>query len=145
MTRGPVPRPIADRLADHAEWQDGCLVWTGYCDPKGYGRMNVRGLGRLTHRLMWAELHGPIPAGLGVLHTCDNPPCMTDEHLFLGTNGDNTADMIAKGRARPHWQGKTHCVHDHPLDAANTYRTPDGRRQCRRCRAEAQQRYAAKR
>jgi hypothetical protein len=49
-----------------------------------------------------------------VLHTCDNPSCYLYEHLFLGTQADNMADMIAKGRARhdnnpkgsKHWSAK---------------------------------------
>jgi hypothetical protein len=48
-------------------------------------------------------VHGPVPAGLFVLHHCDNRLCYNVDHLFLGTMQDNTDDMIAKGRG--FWPG----------------------------------------
>ena len=75
-----------------------CLEWTAYCDRWGYGQFRLSGRMLIAHRVAWMIAHGPIPDGLCALHRCDNPPCVRDDHLFLGTQADNNADMIAKGR-----------------------------------------------
>jgi len=46
----------------------------------------------------WELLNGPVPGGMHVCHSCDNPPCCNPAHLFLGTAVDNAADREAKGR-----------------------------------------------
>jgi len=75
-----------------------CREWTASRDKNGYGRFRVSGVSALAHRVAWCLEHGAVPDGLCVLHRCDNPPCVNGEHLFLGTQADNNADMVAKGR-----------------------------------------------
>lgn len=44
--------------------------------------------------------NGAVPAGLCVLHRCDNRVCCNPAHHFLGTKQDNSDDKVAKGRQR---------------------------------------------
>lgn len=78
---------------------DGCWPWTGRRSEDGYGRFCPDGgtEGPATH-YAWELAAGPVPAGKRVLHACDNPPCCRVDHLFLGTNLDNSRDMVAKRR-----------------------------------------------
>lgn len=133
-----------DRIFEKLEWRGDCLVWTGCTDPKGYGRVHVDGSGRLVHRIVWLEQR-PDPGTPLLRHSCDNPPCANLDHLLPGTAKNNSDDMYERGREQPAWRGVTHCPRrGHEFTDANTYVTPDGRRQCRACRAEAQRRYLAK-
>ena len=84
----------------------GCWEWRGSRDQrsgKGYGVAYDPVTHRMApaHRVAWQLMNGPIPDGMGVLHHCDNPPCVNPGHLFIGTAADNTRDMMAKGRG---WQ-----------------------------------------
>ncbi len=96
--------PVIDRLRKRLRvMPNGCWEWQG-ATTRGYGEIRVGsmtdGSRRMVkvHRVVWGAVFGPIPEGLHVLHSCDNPPCANPAHLFLGTNADNVADKVAKGR-----------------------------------------------
>ena len=75
-----------------------CEEWQGPRDKDGYGVVKVAGRMVRTHRAVWEQTYGLIPARLSVLHSCDNPPCVRPDHLMLGTQRANIQDMLAKGR-----------------------------------------------
>jgi hypothetical protein len=76
-----------------------CWRWLGTRDGKGYGQLYVKGRMIRAHRFSYF-LHNNTPSDSCVLHRCDNANCVNPEHLFLGSQADNMADMKAKGRAR---------------------------------------------
>lgn len=89
---------LADRFWAKVRKTNSCWLWTGTGTGKGHGELWQAGRMVLAHRISW-ELHfGPIPLGMGVLHKCDNPPCVRPDHLFLGTQTDNIKDAKRKGR-----------------------------------------------
>ncbi len=77
---------------------DGCWIWNRGKGVKRYGSFKVGRSTEIAHRFSWKLHRGPIPDGLNVLHHCDNTRCVRPDHLFLGTQADNVADMIGKGR-----------------------------------------------
>ncbi len=124
----------------------GCLGWVGQIGTTGYGVININGRMLGAHRVAWALAYGEIPPKVFVCHRCDNPKCVNVEHMFLGTNADNVADMVTKGRHRPRGMVAkvTHCKHGHEFNEENTYRWHN-KRQCRACIRAARARAKAKR
>jgi len=78
-----------------------CWEWTGCRGGAGlYGSFSVGGKRCVrSHRFSWELANKqPVPAGLGVLHKCDNPICVNPAHLFIGTAQLNSRDCVSKNR-----------------------------------------------
>lgn len=115
---------------------NGCWLWTGTVQVRGYGAFFIskaRGYVK-AHRFSYELNVGPIPDGMLVCHRCDVRNCVRPDHLFLGDNAINMADMTAKRRHVN--QAKTHCIRGHEFTPENTYHPPKRpwTRLCRECR-----------
>lgn len=73
---------------------DGCWLWTGWKNEKGYGRFDIcqkrkrRRHGRswlifkrYAHRVMWTIAFGEIPPSFEVNHLCEIESCVRPDHL----------------------------------------------------------------
>ena len=107
-------------------------MWGGALSGFGYGNMRINNKNKDTHRIAWEIAYGKIPEGVYVLHTCNIPPCVLPDHLYLGTATDNMQDRLAAGN-NPNYN-KTHCPRGHVYSKENIY-SYAGRRHCRICKS----------
>jgi hypothetical protein len=76
-----------------------CWPWLRGRTADGYGLARLAGYGKgYAHHWAFIIASGPIPTGLWVLHSCDNPPCCNPAHLRAGTRSDNMRDAASRGR-----------------------------------------------
>src|SRR3990172_2006040 len=84
---------------DSSGGPDACWPWKACRSSKGYGRFNADRKPTLAHRLVLQFTVGPAN-GLHALHSCDNPGCCNPKHLRYGTDLENRADALSRGRIR---------------------------------------------
>lgn len=113
---GNAKRTLHQRLREKIEvdLKSGCFIWLGAksggprrSSNHKYGYIRVDGKSLRAHRVMYEMENGPIPEGIILRHTCDNPLCVNPAHLIPGTQFHNMQDMISRNRDR------------HPVGEAN--------------------------
>ena len=85
-------------LCSEVDPETGCWIWQKGKDKDGYGQFSFKNRNYRAHRVAYRLYVGPIPRGMQVLHKFDNPSCVNPNHLFLGDNDINMADMVQKDR-----------------------------------------------
>ena len=157
---GETPQRVIDRVLARCDVNsEGCHLSRHKTNGKGYVQFVFSQKGRRTfrgaHQIVWVYFNGPIPDGMIVDHachrdgdcpggpTCPHRRCVNIDHLRLLTPKDNTLYGVGPTAVNAR---KTHCIHGHLLDEANTYiyRTPQNvvvHRECRACRLEKQRTY----
>jgi hypothetical protein len=75
-----------------------CWEWQGAISKNGYGVIGHNGTNRGAHRVSYEIHNGAVPAGMNVLHSCDNRSCVNPNHLRSGTQSENIKEAVDKGR-----------------------------------------------
>ena len=104
--RTPAIDLVRRRMASVSPGPGGCTEWPGaqagpgHKEGKGYGIVGrtQKGPERVNRVVLEAKLGRPLRPGMYACHTCDNPPCCAEDHLFEGTQKQNLLDAVAKGR-----------------------------------------------
>jgi hypothetical protein len=102
-----------------------CWLFTG-TKQNGYGAIN----NRYTHRIVYAEVRGPVAKGTVLHHQCGQRACCNPWHLEALTRREHYL-------RHPHPMKKhvTHCKRGHEFTPENTH-LYQGRRYCRACQKE---------
>jgi hypothetical protein len=126
-------RSTEDRFREKVrEGENGCWLWIGYTDGKGYGRFNKQ----RAHRWSYAHFVGPIPDGQVLDHLCRVRHCVNPDHLRAVTNREN---LLADGSlaAAKLLRDAPTCAQGHPWteESAAWTNRKDGTKQkyCRIC------------
>lgn len=96
----PLEERLSSKIAQDPDTQ--CWEWQGSVSAQGYGILNLRGRMRLSHRLIYELVVGPIPSGLVIDHLCSNKLCQNPSHLETVTSAENTR----RGSNR-YWAGRS--------------------------------------
>ncbi len=96
---------------------NGCWLWHGCVDQKGYGRLHSFYTSNVAHRWAYERFIGPIPHNHQCHHMCGVKGCVNPSHLEALTQREHSAK-------HPQTR-KTHCPQGHPYSGDNLYMRTD--------------------
>lgn len=115
---------IKDQLLKHIEIdKDGCWIWKGAKDKRGYGIVIINYKQRSAHRVSYEVFKGIIKNEIDHLcrkHSCINPDCLEDV-----THQENMSRGI--------WPAKEFCPQGHSYSEENTMIRGNGAKVCKVC------------
>jgi len=136
---------IIKRFVEKIEQKNNCWVWTASKFWNGYGGFRYHGKTIKAHRFSYELFKGEIPKGMDLDHLCRNRACVNPDHLEAVTRSVNLLRGLA-GKVNNPQTKKTHCPRGHELKEPNLdkWQLTRGKRSCRICRNESQQKYLRK-
>lgn len=100
---------VEERFWSKVDKSGDCWLWMGGRTKRkkykegtkfrgNYGAFFYKNKQMKAHRVSYMFTFGEIPDGMCVCHSCDNPPCVRPNHLFIATQAENLHDRERKGR-----------------------------------------------
>lgn len=74
--------------------EEGCWLWLGATDRRGYARF---GGTTLVHGAVWRMAGFECIGDVELCHKCANRNCINPDHLYVGTHWQNMQDAAAAG------------------------------------------------
>lgn len=133
----------ASGLTDFAVQPNGCWLWLGYKNRKGYGQVSRCDA---PHRRAYEVVCGEIPSGHTLDHLChtSDPTCDDGDGSRQPVSG---VENVMRGRGfAPLKAAQEFCNAGHEFTPSNTYVRKNGTRACRECaRRRARETYRRRR
>lgn len=145
MTSNPVYATVRnvdltfDTLVERTEEDaNGCWIWLGGTDGKnGYGVLRAGTRTVRAHIAMFETLHGKVPVGLELDHTCRVPLCINPSHLEAVTHRVN----IRRAKGWTELEGIWYCPQGHAMNEYNERCEANNRVRCLACKKSVNRKY----